>query len=73
MAFGGMQTWLWGETYPDAADAFAAVFHKGCWYSLRNDDLISKRNLALVAQIDTIQAVQPQTQPLTPTINVGGR
>ena len=55
------------------ADAFAAIFHKGRWYSLRDDDLISKRNLALVAQIDTIQAVQPQTQPLTPTINVGGR
>ncbi len=55
------------------ADAFAPVFHRGRWYSLRDDDLISKRNLALVSQIDTIQAVAPQTQPLTPAIVVSGR
>ena len=54
-------------------DGFAAVRHGERWYSIRADDIISKRNLALVTQIDTIQAVAPQTQPLTPAIVVGGR
>ena len=55
------------------ADAFVAVRHQGAWYSIREDDLISKRNLALVAQIATIQAVPSQSPPITPTINVGAR
>ena len=54
-------------------DAFVSVFHKDGWYSIQDRDVISKRNLALVAQIATIQAVPSQTPPLTPTINVGAR
>lgn len=54
-------------------DTFVSVFHRHHWYSIRDEDLISKRNLALVAQIATIQAVAPQTPALTPTINVGAR
>ena len=55
------------------ANAFVSVFHDHQWYSIQDRDLISKRNLALVAQIATIQAVPPQTPQLTPTINVGSR
>lgn len=55
------------------ADAFVSVFHKDGWYSIQDKDMISKRNLALVAQIATIQAVPSQTPALTPTINVGAR
>ena len=35
-SMGGMQTWLWGETYPDAADAYVAVASTPAAISGRN-------------------------------------
>ena len=35
-SMGGMQTWLWGETYPDAADALVAVASTPAAVSGRN-------------------------------------
>jgi hypothetical protein len=52
-------------------DAFVAVSHEGQLYSILNDDKISKLNLALIAQFNTIQAIPSQSPPLTPTISVG--
>jgi hypothetical protein len=34
---------------------------------------VSKKTLALIVQIDTIQAIPTQSAPLTPTISVGAR
>lgn len=53
-------------------DAYVASNIGGQWYSIDNDDAISKQNFALISQILTMQAVPPQQPPLTPTIVVGG-
>jgi hypothetical protein len=54
-------------------NAFASVNHGGKWYSIFDDDEVSKRTLALIIQINTIQAIPTQSAPLTPTISVGAR
>ena len=54
-------------------NAFASVNHAGKWYYIFDDDEVSKRTLALIIQIDTIQAIPTQSPPLTPTISVGAR
>jgi hypothetical protein len=54
-------------------NAFASVNHGGKWYSIFDDDEVSKRTLALIIQINTIQAIPSQSAPLTPTISVGAR
>jgi hypothetical protein len=43
----------------------------GYWYYIDKKDQISRKNLWLISQILTIQAAPP-SQPLTPTIGVGG-
>jgi hypothetical protein len=53
--------------------AFASVNHGGKWYYIFDDDEVSKRTLALIVQINTIQAIPNQSAPLTPTISVGAR
>ncbi len=53
--------------------AFASVNHGGKWYYIFDDDEVSKRTLALIIQINTIQAIPTQSAPLTPTISVGAR
>ena len=53
--------------------AFASVNHGGKWYYIFDDDEVSKRTLALIVQINTIQAIPSQSAPLTPTISVGAR
>jgi hypothetical protein len=53
--------------------AFASVNHGGKWYYIFDDDEVSKRTLALIVQINTIQAIPTQSAPLTPTISVGAR
>ncbi len=55
------------------SNAFVSVKHSGKWYYIFNDDVISKRTLALITQINTMLAVPPQSPPLTPTISVGAR
>ena len=55
------------------SDAFVSIQQKGVWYSILDDDLISKRTLALINQFNTVQAVPSPSSPLTPTISVGGR
>jgi hypothetical protein len=54
-------------------NAFASVNHAGKWYYIFDDDEVSKKTLALIIQIDTIQAIPTQSAPLTPTISVGAR
>jgi hypothetical protein len=54
-------------------NAFAAVSHAGKWYYIFDDDEVSKKTLALIVQINTIQAIPTQSAPLTPTISVGAR
>ncbi len=53
------------------SEAYAPVFYKDRWYSVQDRDTISKRNLALVTQIDTIQAEPTAPTPLLTTVNVG--
>jgi hypothetical protein len=59
------------DTPPESA--FASVNHGGKWYYIFDDDEVSKRTLALIIQIATIQAIPTQSAPLTPTISVGAR
>ena len=54
-------------------NAFASINHGGKWYYIFDDDVVSKKTLALVIQINTIQAIPSQSAPLTPTISVGAR
>ena len=51
------------------SDAYAS--YRGQWYSIQDRDVISKRSLALVTQIDTIQALPMAASPLLTTVNVG--
>jgi hypothetical protein len=59
------------DTPPESA--FASVNHGGKWYYIFDDDEVSKKSLALIIQINTIQAIPSQSPPLTPTISVGAR
>jgi hypothetical protein len=59
------------DTPPE--NAFASINHGGKWYYIYDDDDVSKRTLALIIQINTIQAIPTQSAPLTPTISVGAR
>jgi hypothetical protein len=54
-------------------NAFASINHGGKWYYIFDDDEVSKKTLALIMQINTIQAIPSQSAPLTPTISVGAR
>ena len=45
--------------------SFASVYDKGYYYSIFNDDEISKKTLALISQIKTALAVPPQRAPNT--------
>jgi hypothetical protein len=54
-------------------NAFASINHGSKWYYIFDDDDVSKKTLALIIQINTIQAIPSQSAPLTPTISVGAR
>lgn len=53
--------------------AFVSTFYRGKWYYIKDDDDISKKNLSLMSQFLTIQAIPSQGGALTPTLPVGGR
>ena len=53
-------------------DAFASWFDKGVFYSIMPNDVISQRNLMLIAQFLTIQAISTPSPSLT-TISPSGR
>jgi hypothetical protein len=55
------------------ANAFVTVNAGGHWFSILPDDVISQKNLALLAEFLTIQAVPPTSQPLTPSIPVSAK
>jgi hypothetical protein len=59
------------DTPPE--NAFASINHGGKWYYIFDDDEVSKKTMALIIQINTIQAIPTQSAPLTPTISVGAR
>lgn len=64
---------LVGTSASPPPDAFVTVEHEGVWYSILQEDEVSKRTLALINQFNTILAVPGQAQPLLPTISVGAR
>ncbi len=53
-------------------DAYVTVQYKGQWYSILEEDTISKQTLALIHEFNIVQAA-PAQPPLTPTISVGAR
>src|SRR5262249_31595272 len=55
------------------ADAYVSVRFKGQWYSIFDDDPISKETLGLIHQFNTVQSVPQASAPLTPSISVGAR
>jgi hypothetical protein len=60
------------ETYVSYFDDHKFDEHRGGCYYIDKDDYISHQNFLLVDQFLTMQAVPPQSAPLTPTISVGG-
>jgi hypothetical protein len=42
------------------------------WYYIAKDDAVSEKNFELLSLFMTMMAVPPSTEPLSPTINVGG-
>jgi hypothetical protein len=59
------------ETPP--LDAFVSAFENGHYYYISNGDQVSKRSLALLALITSIQAIPAQTGGLTPALSIGAR
>jgi hypothetical protein len=53
-------------------NAYVAYFYQGKWYYIDDYDEVSKLNFDFVSLLLTVMAVPPTTQPLTPTISVGG-
>jgi hypothetical protein len=53
--------------------AFVADSVNGQWYSIANNDHISKRTLALLALITSVQAIPAQSGGLTPALSIGSR
>jgi hypothetical protein len=49
------------------ANAYVAVLRRGIWYSIDNDDKVSKMNFALLGNLILTQAQTPQSPP-TPTV-----
>ncbi len=64
---------LIAESNDRPAGAYVSVRYKGQWYSILDNDMISKRSLTLIAGLNTVQAVPSTTPPLTPSISVGAR
>ena len=59
------------ETAEPLANSYTTVQFRGKWYSIEDDDKISKRNLSLISEIATIQAIPNNTPTLVSSINVG--
>jgi hypothetical protein len=53
------------------ATAFVSVSQNGKWYSINQQDAISKMNFALLNTILTIQAIPSSTSPTATTISAG--
>lgn len=53
--------------------AFVSAFQNGQWYSIANDDEVSKRTLSLLALITSVQAIPAQSGGLTPALSIGSR
>jgi hypothetical protein len=53
--------------------SFVSAFENGKWYSISNNDEISKRTLALLALITSVQAIPAQSGGLTPALSIGSR
>jgi hypothetical protein len=54
-------------------DAYVAYRQYGYSYYIAGGDLISRKNLSLLSQIMTMQAIPSASPALTPTINVGAQ
>jgi hypothetical protein len=55
------------------AGAFVSAFENGHYYFIANDDEVSKRTLALLALITSVQAIPAQSGGLTPALSIGAR
>jgi hypothetical protein len=53
--------------------SYVSAFENGKWYSISNDDEVSKRTLALLALITSVQAIPAQSGGLTPALSIGSR
>lgn len=53
-------------------NAFVSYTNRGETFYIDGGDVVSRRNLALLAQFMTMQAIPSPNAPLTPTISVGG-
>jgi hypothetical protein len=55
------------------SDAYVETSANGVWYFISNNDAISKRSLALLSLITTIQAIPTASPSLTPSLSVGAK
>ena len=60
------------ETSPQRLpNSYVSVFKDGLWYSIDNDDIVTKQNFALLNNIVTVQAAPANNTPTQTTINAG--
>lgn len=53
-------------------NAYVAHFARGTWYYIDGEDELSQKNFNLITLFLTMMAAPPATQPLVPSISVGG-
>jgi hypothetical protein len=53
--------------------AFVSAFESGHFYYIADDDVVSKRTLALLTLITSVQAIPAQSGGLTPALSIGAK
>jgi hypothetical protein len=53
--------------------AFVSTYENGYFYFIADDDVVSKRTLALLALITSVQATPAQSGGLTPALSIGAK
>jgi hypothetical protein len=61
------------EGRPPGQEMYVSVHVGDKWYYILKEDDVSQRNFALLGQFLTMQAIAPQTPPVSPSILVGPR
>jgi hypothetical protein len=73
-ALGNLRTFMILErSSSKPSNAYVSVHENDRWYTIDNNDKVSKLDFALLAQLMTMQAIPSQTAPLTPSLSVGPR
>jgi hypothetical protein len=61
------------DSKPPDRDVYVSIRRDGEWFYIDKRDDVSQRNFVLLGQFLTMQAIAPQTPPVSPSILVGPR